>query len=361
MSLLFKEDWEETKERYKAWWAGENFGRCGLAVTAPRAKPIPVPKPPDPKTPEERWMDLDYISAATDYAHSRRFFGGEAFPTWGIGYPGHQTLAAFLGCPTVLQMGTAWSEPILSEQEKIDYQTLQLDENNPYLQFHLKWLGRAAEDSKGKSIPPVGAFGGCGDTLSHLRGNERLLFDLVERPQQVREAALRLMDIWFDVYNRAYSILNESAQGSTCWFSLWSPGKFYATQNDFAYMISPTMFRDIFLPTVDKNARFLDHSVHHVDGIGNFNHVDALCELPALGALQILPGAGKPSPLHYMDVLKKVQRAKKNLHISIPANEVEAALRELSARGLFIQTYVRTEEQAHALLKNAEKWSRDRC
>ena len=36
MNLLYKEDWEETKERYKAWWAGENFGRCAFWVTAPR-------------------------------------------------------------------------------------------------------------------------------------------------------------------------------------------------------------------------------------------------------------------------------------------------------------------------------------
>jgi hypothetical protein len=97
-----------------------------------------------------------------------------------------------------------------------------------------------------------------------------------------------------------------------------------------------------------------------VDGVGNFAHVDALCELPRLQALQILPGAGKPSPLHYLEVLKKVQAAGKNLHISIKAEEVRAALEQLSARGLFIVTRCETEDQARALLKNAEKWSQDR-
>lgn len=35
MELLFKPDWEQTKERFSAWWAHEDFGRCAIAVTAP--------------------------------------------------------------------------------------------------------------------------------------------------------------------------------------------------------------------------------------------------------------------------------------------------------------------------------------
>jgi hypothetical protein len=38
----------------------------------------------------------------------------------------------------------------------------------------------------------------------------------------------------------------------------------------------------------------------------------------------------------------------------------EPALAELSARGLFIETWCRNEDEARTLLKNAEKWSRDR-
>lgn len=59
-----------------------------------------------------------------------------------------------------------------------------------------------------------------------------------------------------------------------------------------------------------------------------------------------------------MDVLKNVQRAGKNLHISIPCNEVESALNYLSAKGLFIDTQCETEEEAKDLLKRVEKWSK---
>lgn len=89
-------------------------------------------------------------------------------------------------------------------------------------------------------------------------------------------------------------------------------------------------------------------------------HVDALCELPQLHALQILPGAGKPSALHYMDVLKKVQAAGKGLQMYLSPEEVKPALEQLSARGLLITTHTNTEAEARQLLKDAECWSVDR-
>jgi hypothetical protein len=163
------------------------------------------------------------------------------------------------------------------------------------------------------------------------------------------------------VYERNYAITREGAfGGSTCWFELWAPGKFYAAHCDFAYMISPKSFADIFLPVIEKQTQYLDYCVFHVDGIGSFAHVDALVELPHLQAIQILPGAGKPSPLHYLDVLRKVQNAGKNLHISIPAEEVKDAIELLSARGLFIDTSCKSEEEAKNLLHKVEQWSVDR-
>ena len=359
MGLLHKDDWDETKERFKAWWAHEYFGRCAIAVTAPRKNPPATREPVRPPTPELRWTDLDYISAKSDYENARTFFGGEAFPAWGYGYPGHTSLGVFLGCPITLDWDTGWIDPILT-CEDLDCRSLRLDENAPHFQFTLSWLRRGAEDAKGKSIPGVGAFGGSGDTLAWLRGTERLLYDVSDRPDEVRQADQYLMEVWIEAYERFHGIVHDAAEGSTCWFGLWSPGKFYAAQNDFSYNIGPKMFREIFLPTIEKQTRFLDHSVYHVDGVGSFVHVDALLELPRLQALQILPGAGKPSPLHYMPVLRKVQAAGKNLHITIPASEVRTALSGLSARGLFIQTWCDSEDEARALLRNVEKWSKDR-
>ena len=357
--MTYKPDWNETKLRFLAWWAHEAMDRCALAVTAPKDGVPPAEPPKMPSDPIVRWTDLDYLSACNDHWMSRTFFGGEAFPCWNGGYPGHTAIPAFLSCPIALDLDTGWWDPILTGED-LDHRSLKVDREGRWWKFTLELLHRAARESKGRSIPSIGAFGGCGDTLAALRGSERLLYDVMDRPEQVRAIEDFLMDMWFEVYDAFYAIIREAAEGSTCWFGLWSPGKFYATQNDFSYMISPKTFREIFLPVIRRQTEFLDHSVYHVDGIGAFAHVPALLELPKLQAIQILPGTGKPSPLHYMDVLKQVQRAGKNLHISIPPEEVETALSQLSSRGLFISTWCRTEAEARRLLANAAAWSTDR-
>lgn len=357
MSLEFKQDWEETKDRYCAFWAHEYFGRCALAVTAPRDDVPDDPPPACPATPYDRWTDLDYAAAWNTWAMRRTFYGGEAFPIWTVGYPGHTAIPAFLGCPTELDFETGWWDPIVTGEGLTEVLELRLDRSGAWWQFTLQMLDRAVRESVGRCIPSIGAFGGCGDTLAALRGTDRLLYDVIDRPDEVVAAEEYLMEMWFEVYDAFYHIVHEVSEGSTCWFGFWSPGKTYAAQNDFSYMISPRMFRELFLPVIEGQTRFLDHTVYHVDGIGAFAHVPALCELPCLQAIQILPGAGKPSPLHYMETLKTVQRAGKALQISLEPEEVEPALAQLSARGLFITTWCRTESEARALLRNAERWS----
>ena len=117
MDLAYKPDWEETRERFLAWWAGDALGRCALAVTAPRADTPPLPAPLPPTDPVARWTDLDYVAACNEHRHSTTFYGGEAFPVWEGGYPGHTGIPAFLGCPTTLDERTGWWDPILTEDD----------------------------------------------------------------------------------------------------------------------------------------------------------------------------------------------------------------------------------------------------
>jgi hypothetical protein len=357
MQLEFKPDWEETQEHYRAFWAHEYFGRCAIAVTAPRDDAPDEPPPAYPATPYQRWTDLDYAAARNSWQMRRTFYGGEAFPIWTVGYPGHTAIPAFLGCPTDLDFDTGWWNPIVTGEGLADVLELRLDRDGEWWQFTLHALERAVRESRGRCIPSIGAFGGCGDTLAALRGTDRLLYDVIDRPGEVVAAEVYLMEMWCEVYEEFYGIVHDVSEGSTCWFGFWSPGKTYAAQNDFSYMISPKMFRELFLPVIRRQTHYLDHTVYHVDGIGAFAHVPALCELPYLQAIQILPGAGKPSPLHFMETLKTVQRARKNLQITLSPEEVAPALAQLSARGLFISTSCRTESEARQLLQDVERWS----
>ncbi|MCX7591550.1 MAG: hypothetical protein N2255_07980 [Kiritimatiellae bacterium] len=355
--LLYRPDWPEVAERFEAWWRAENIGRCGLWVTAPRADAPDIPEIPEPADPEDKWTNLDFWARRMERIFRCTYYGGEAVPKWSFGYAGAGSISTFLGSPVTFSHRTGWHVPILRD-EHIEFRQLKIDPANKWWQFTLRALKFGVEHFAGKALITTGAFGGCGDTLAALRGTEQLLFDVIERPDEVRAAEEHLMDIWIEVYTEFYKIVGPVNPGTIGWFQLWSPGKFYAVQNDFSYNIGPEMFREIFLPVIRRQTEFLDHCVYHVDGVGAFRHVDALCELPRLQALQIVPGEGKPSPLCYMDVLKKIQAAGKNLHISIGYDEVEYALRNLSSKGLFIMTECPTEAEARKLVANAEKWSR---
>jgi len=358
MPLLYKPDWEETKQHYLAWWAHEAFGRCGLSLYAPLAvRPVSAP-PAQPADPIDCWVDLDYVTARNKYYHENTFYGGEALPHWSGGYAGQNSLATYLGCPITLDRETGWIDPILFGDDW-DVTSLKIDRESYWWRYNVALLQRSVKEARGKSLPVIGAFGGPGDTLAWLRGSQQMLLDVALEPERVLAAEHYLMDLWIEVYQFTYQIVHEAAEGSTGWFGLWSPGKFYASQCDFSYMISPRMFERLFIPVIERQTQYLDDTVYHVDGVCAFAHVPALLELPRLQALQILPGAGKPSPLCYLDTLKLVQAKGKNLHITIPPEEIEPALSLLSARGLFIDSWCASEEQARDLLKKAEKWSHD--
>ncbi len=361
MNFEYKHDWEEAKERYKLWWEHEYFGRCALWVTSPLGKAEADAPPPPPEDPVKKWFDFEYIAESNEYGWKNTFFGGESFPKWNPGHPGWASMPSFLGADFKLDDRTGWHDPVFAggELKDRDYKKLKIEPENKWWKLHLEMLEFSADFCRGKAVPETGAFGGCGDTLAALRSTEKLLFDVMDNPDAVRDFDMRLMELWIEAYEIFYGLTKQEAQGSTCWFPLWAPGKFYAVQNDFAYMISPESFQKIFLPTLEKQTQYLDHAVYHVDGVGNFNHVPALCEIPGLQALQILPGTGKPSPLHYMETLQYVQSRGKNLHITIKPEEVETALRNLSARGLFIHTSCRSRSEAELLLENCKKWSVD--
>ena len=82
--------------------------------------------------------------------------------------------------------------------------------------------------------------------------------------------------------------------------------------------------------------QLLDTSVFHLDGPGAVRHVDALLEIDALDAIQWVPGAGNPTAVAWLPMLRRIQSAGRSLYITAPAEEVAEILESLSPRGLMI-------------------------
>jgi hypothetical protein len=362
MDSFCKPDWEEAKNRFRAWWAHEIIDRCCIQILAPKAVTQAVPFSWPAKN-LDRWTDFNFYHELNQYAVRSTFYGGEAFPVWHPGYyPFTNSLAAFMGCPVTLRENTGWVYPIIEEGDltEHDYHTLNIDPENQWLKFDERMHSFSAEDSAGEFIPRVWIYASSGDTLAAMRGTEKLLMDLADCADYVKQIDRHIVKQSIDLYDKYYKIVYRGRnEGISDWFSIWAESRYSTLQNDFAYMISPKMFIDVFLPSIEMQTNYFDYTNYHCDGVGNFQHLDALCSLPRLTGIQVLPGEGKPSPLHYADSLKKVQDKGKNLVLNLNPDEVETALQMLSSKGLFIQTSCNTEEEAKYILANMHKWTRE--
>lgn len=350
MQMLYKEDWPQAEERFRAWWEREIVDRVAIKVTAPRRK-AHFPSPADLR---QQWTDPEYIIAKNEENFASTFWSGEAFPCLFVNL-GPSIMSAYLGCPLHLAETTTWQSPIVEDWNAS--LNLCFDENNQWWQLTKRITETAVEAGKDKYFVTITDLGGVGDVLSHLRAPEWLCQDLISQPEKIKEWRDRLLELWFRLYEELHQVIQRAMTGSSSWMSVWSPGCNYALQCDFSGMISPKMFAEFFLPEIQAQCRWLDHSIYHLDGPGAIGHLDLLLEIPELDAIQWVPGAGAPPPVQWMNLLKKIQRAGKGLHISVDKQDVETLLSELSPKGLMIATSCDSIEEAKDLLKKAEHWT----
>ena len=116
------------------------------------------------------------------------------------------------------------------------------------------------------------------------------------------------------------------------------------------------MFEEFVAPELEDLTGFLDNSIYHLDGAGALHHIPRLLKFKKIDAIQWVPGAGKPVGMYWKEVFKQILEGGKGLYASIPASEVEEALKTLPREGLWIATSAETLEEANELIKLAEKY-----
>jgi hypothetical protein len=171
-----------------------------------------------------------------------------------------------------------------------------------------------------------------------------------------------MSDAWIEAHDVIHNMSKEMNEGGgvLAWLNLWAPGSHDQIANDFASMISTETFKEFFFPELEKMGKWLDYATFHLDGPQCIqNHVNALLELNEIRCIQFTPGAGAPptSNPEYIPVFQKIQKAGKNLYLLVDPSEIEFLLEHLSARGLFLNSYADTEEEANDIIKKIEKWS----
>ena len=356
MTIKYKENWEESKKRFDAFWNKEYIDRCCLSMRLWKNNPEPLvlPKPSSLYTLEESRTDPDYVFRCFEHSAKSTINIAEAipviFPAFGVA-----AHAMYFGAKFKHMPETIWFEPIIKEP---DIEKLVYDE--AAFNTHKAFTSELAKRSKGLFF--VGGNDNCGiiDALANLRGNEQLLFDLVENPEFVEAARDKITDVWKKTQGQFYDITKESNEGgsSHSWMQTWSKGSHGQLQCDFSVMISPKNYERFVLPELEECTAFYDNSTYHFDGQEQIRHLDLLLSVKNLDNIQWTPVSGQPRTSEFIEVFQKIQKAGKGLVLIPELDEVPILLQNLSHKGLMIVVSgIKDIDEANDLIALAEKYA----
>jgi len=332
-ALMYREDMDDVRQRLTTWWNGGDIGRPAMQITAPRETPIEdIPAMPEP----EGWVThystthFDYRVNLSARACIHTHYLGEAVPCVAPDLAPN-CLALYLGCHGVEMPGTCWCEPCIESPEtaRFDY-----DPDNFYWQFSLRLGQEQRRIGDGKFLSQFPDLIEGLDTLAALRGTDKLLIDLLERPEWVQACLRQITDRYFRYYDVLYDLFRDDVGGSIFW--AWAPGRMAKLQCDFSAMISPTMFGEFMVPLLAEMCERVSYCMYHWDGPGAVAHHDHLLSIPRLTMIQWTPGAGAEPTWHqrWWPLYHKTIEAGKKLLIGCDTIETLRSLKAEFGDGL---------------------------
>ena len=353
-----KEDWAGVKKRWEAWWNFDMHDRPLLQVTAAKNNPSPPPELEDFRYEEtdlrRKWTDAGYIIAKTLHEFYRTYYGGESMPVlshgWSVGH------ALPFGCEPNFAPDTIWTDTVPVKKGG-EYPEIRFDQNNRWWRMILDATEKACRASRQRYFVMPMWGNHAGDNLSMCRGSENLLIDLIENPGWVKSALQHVTDSMIAQFDTLHGLTPLTGlEGSVNYVNCWSPKKTHGFDCDFSCMISPGMFKDVFLPPLIETMRTVDHRIYHLDGVeAALHHLDTLLEVEEIDAFQWVPGEGRMEIMQWVPLLQKMQARKKSVLCYTSPDAVIPLIKELRSEGLCICAGTRTEDDARRLIESVER------
>ena len=362
----YKQNWDEAWKRVEAWWRCEETDRP--VVFSSVSKPASEQKGSiiRPKTTEEAALfDLDSNIKInnTRYNLENTLFLAESVPY------AMNNFGNLLGMLCVQAGGkiqykaldnsrktkfyTAWIEP---EDSFPDRQPPKVSAPCRELQFALDMIKHNHTAFGYDVILGANPMLDPATTLSLMRGSEIFLMDLIDREDDV----LRWLKSLGDFHRQAISGYRETRTAlgrreDYNWTGAWCPGDMDAIQCDISTMLSPEMFRKFILPEMENEASFFDYTIWHLDGTDEFKHLDDICSIPNLHAIQFIDEKWR-NPVEFTDIWKKILKRKKSLLFTCQSKYAPSLTRELGHRGISFSFLDKlTETEMNRLLKLLSK------
>lgn len=340
---------EERKNRHLAFWH-----------RTPTDRPlVQILRPNSTNTEEDRFLDAlktsdlhrygsdaDILIRRAKQTVRRTKYFGDALPL--LSPPvGPSMLSAFLGARVEIAPTTVWFHPTFNDLA--DLEDVTFDPSNPWWRLVEECAVRAAQEPAAAPMPFD--LGSLGDNLAALIGGERLILEMLDRPELVKKVLRRMLDIAKLCYERLFVIAERPGLGTANWLGLWSPAKTGILQNDFSIMLPTGMYQEFFTDEFEELSRFFDYRIFHVDGTKSQKHIDDfLIHIPRLNGCQLGSDPGTRA-MEILPVIKALQSHGKCVHTYVFPDEIEALFSEIPPEGISVITAVNTDEEAESVIE----------
>ena len=363
--MLYKKNWEETKEKWIKYWKRENTGRPLMCIWAEKEEARDLAREEDlkPKDMVDKYQNAERIVERFRYFCETHEFMGESFPNVSLDF-GPGSMASYLGSDIVFNEDTVWFEECV--EDWLDYKDLEYDKDNEWFKKHIELFKRVKELAGDDFLIGIPDIMENIDVLASMRGAQNTIFDMIDEPEEVTRRIGQIDDLYFKYFDQFYDIVKDKNDDSSCYtvFQIWGPGKTAKLQCDFSAMMSPDNYREFIQESLRKQAKQMDNVIYHLDGPDAIKHVDAIMEIEEIDALQWTSGDYGPDGTfeEWYQIYDKAVAAGKGLWVKVYSGEVKEWIERLDkliarygTNALFLYFNPMPMDQAKMLMDYAEK------
>jgi len=351
-------DWPAIRGRYTGFWeCATPADRCLMQV-----QNLAAEKPPheawmdDPAFAERKYLDPDLFFRLVDARRGEWHWHGDLFQ-YRIPSFAPNSLAMYCGARVVFG-ATIWQGPVIERIEDAD--RVRFDPENRFWRNHLEAVDCFIERCRGREPLGMTDFGGPADWIGTLMGTSNLCLAVAENPDAVRDFALRLADVFRDLWDIVYARVAPHFDGTCNWLPMWGPGRLGVVQDDLSILFSPAVYREVFIPAIRRMASHFEKTLFHFHN-GCIHQLDNLLAVPEISAIQFGMDPAMPPIVSYEAALRRTQEAGKGLFIGVlePA-DVRPLIERLDPRNLLLLTTAPDDDTSRRLVADSTAWTQER-